>query len=347
MFSQYADAPSAGLVEMHARTIVVLLLLTLSPAWSNAAKAADTSGALVLEREIPLDRVSGRIDHMAVDLERQRLAVAELGNNTVDLIDLNSGRAIHRISGLHEPQGIAFVPASDLLAVASAGDGLVTLFHASDFSPAGTINLGDDADNVRVDPKTGNLVIGYGEGGLAVIDSKTHAKIGDIALGAHPEGFQLTPDGDGAYVNMPDAREIAVVELAGGKQTASWRIADLQSNFPMALDGTAQRLAIVFRDPARLALLNAADGTLIDSVGTCRDADDVFFDERRGRIYVSCGAGAVDVFGINDLRHIAQVKTHGGARTSLFVPALDRLFVASRASWLGDDAKILVFRPSS
>src|SRR5215467_9947370 len=105
---------------------------------------------LVLETTIPLKDVSGRIDHMAVDLERRRLAVAELGNNTVDVIDLSSGRAIHRISGLHEPQGLAFVPSSGVLAVASAGDGSVNFFHASDFSPAGSINLGDDADNVRV-----------------------------------------------------------------------------------------------------------------------------------------------------------------------------------------------------
>src|SRR5262245_49025033 len=197
---------------MHARTIIVLLLLWRFLAWSPTA-AADTSDALVLEREIPLDRVSGRIDHMAVDLERQRLAVAELGNNTVDLIDLKSGRAIHRITGLHEPQGIAFVPSANLLAVANAGDGSVALFHASDLSPAGSIDLGDDADNVRVDGKTENLVVGYGEGGLAVVDSRTHAKISDIALKAHPEGFQIVPDGSRAFVNVPDAREIATVDL--------------------------------------------------------------------------------------------------------------------------------------
>jgi DNA-binding beta-propeller fold protein YncE len=332
--------------EMQARLIIASLLLALSAVWSNAAKTADTSGALVLEREIPLDGVSGRIDHMAVDLERQRLAVAELGNDTVDVIDLRSGGAIHRISGLHEPQGIAFVPSADLLAVANAGDGSVRLFRASDFSPAGTIDLGDDADNVRVDRKTSNLVVGYGEGGLAIIDSRTHAKVGDIALKAHPEGFQLAPDGDRAFVNVPDAREVATVDLAGGKQTASWTIPKLESNFPMALDSTGKILGIVFRDPARLALLNAADGAIIASVATCGDADDVFFDEQRRRIYVSCGAGAVDVFSLDDLRHIAQVKTYRGARTALFVPSLDRLFVASRSGLLGDDARILVFRPS-
>src|SRR5262247_495907 len=68
---------------------------------------------LVLEATIPLRDVSGRIDHMAVDLARRRLAVAELGNDTVDVIDLGSGRVMHRIADLKEPQGIAFATAAD------------------------------------------------------------------------------------------------------------------------------------------------------------------------------------------------------------------------------------------
>jgi len=247
-------------MEMYVRTILAPLLLALFPTWLPAA-AVDTPDALVLEREISLERVSGWIDHMAVDLEQQRLAVAEPGNNTVDLIDLKSGRPIHRISGLHETQGIAFVRSANLLAVASAADGSVKLFHASDFSSVESVDLGDNADNVRVDRKTENLVVGYDTGGLAVIDSRTYVKIGDIALKAHPEGFQLAPDGGHAFVNVPDAREIVVVDLVGGRQTASWRIPNLESNFPMALESTAQRLSIVFRDPARLVLLNATDGS--------------------------------------------------------------------------------------
>jgi hypothetical protein len=326
----------------------VLLLLGLSAVWSSDAFAADTSQALVLEKEIPLDQVSGRIDHLAIDLERRHLAVAELGNNSVDLIDLNNGRVMYRIGGLDEPQGIAFVVSSDLFAVASGGDGSVRLFKGSDFSPAGAIDLGDDADNVRLDRAAGHIVVGYGQGGLAVIDPKTHSKLADIALRAHPEGFQLSSDGSRAFVNVPDAREIASVDLGSGKQVATWKMPDLKSNFPMAIDESREMLAVAFRDPPRLALLDAQHRTITANVETCGDSDDVFFDDRRARIYVSCGAGVVDVFERSDggLRRVAQIETHSGARTSLFVPELDRLFVASRSALLGNDAKIMVFRPS-
>ncbi|MBN9561992.1 MAG: hypothetical protein J0H14_14875 [Alphaproteobacteria bacterium] len=286
---------------------------------------------------------------MAVDLRRKRLFVAELGNNTVDAIDLAAGKSVYRISGLREPQGVGYAPGTDVIAVASAGDGSVRLFRGEDFSALGTINLGDDADNVRLDTRTGSLVVGYGEGGLAVIDPARRSVARRAKLPAHPEGFQFDQPTGRAFVNVPDARQIAVVDLGTGKQAATWRVADLRANFPMALDDTGGLLATVFRHPARLVLLDTASGAVRTELQTCGDADDVFFDARRQRIYVSCGEGMVDVLRQepSGYRRLSQIKTASGARTSLFVPELDRLFVAARAGFfgLGSDAAILVFRP--
>src|SRR4051794_19521533 len=100
------------------------LLLACPPAPSAAEQAAP----LVLERTIPLKSVSGRIDHMTVDLGRKRLFVAELGNGTVDVVDLGTGLTVQRISGLKEPQGVGYDPAMDMMAVASAGDGSVHFY---------------------------------------------------------------------------------------------------------------------------------------------------------------------------------------------------------------------------
>jgi DNA-binding beta-propeller fold protein YncE len=284
---------------------------------------------------------------MAIDLARRHLLVGELGNDTVDVVDLTAGRVVHRITGLKEPQGVAFVPLADLVAVANAGDGSVAFFRAADFAPAGKIDLGNDADNIRLDRQTGRVVVGYGAGGLAVIDPGTRSKLANIRLAAHPEGFRLTRDGGRAFVNVPDARQIAVVDMPAGRQVTTWSVPDLRSNFPMAIDGSETTLAIVFRSPARLVLLDTANGAVRADLDACNDADDVFFDDWRRRVYVSCGEGAVDVFGSSDdkMRRVARIETMSGARTALFVPELDRLFVASRAGWLGGEAKILVFRP--
>ena len=316
----------------------------------GGGRAAEVPAPLVLERTIALKGVTGRIDHLAVDLARKRLFVAELGNGTVDVIDLASGAVIHRIEGLKEPQGLAYAPAADILAVASAGDGSVRLFHGAELSPAGTVDLANDADNIRLDTRTGNLVVGYGSGGLAVIDPTKASVLSRIPLQAHPEGFQLDPETRRAFVNVPDARQVAVVDMDAGRQTASWRMPDLRANFPMALDATHSMVAVVFRNPARLVIFDVTTGIPTGTLMTCGDADDVFFDAKRRRVYVSCGAGNVDAWQQDGstYRRLSFLKTASGARTSLFVPDLDRLFVAARAGFfgLGSDAAILVLRPA-
>jgi hypothetical protein len=332
--------PSAG-------AVAALAFATVATWPGAAAVTADAAAPLVLEKSVPLADVSGRIDHMAIDLGRRRLFVAELGNDTVDIVDLPSGRVIQRIAGLQEPQGVSFIPGSDLLAVANGGDGSVRFFHAADFSPAGRIDLGADADNVRLDLRTGYLVVGYGAGALAIIDPARESKIAAIPLAVHPEGFQLAPDDSRVFVNLPDVNEVAVVDLASRRQVASWSLGDLHSNFPLAIDGAGTTVAIVFRAPAKLALFEAGSGAIAAAADTCGDADDVFFDGGRHRLYISCGEGAVDVleWGNASLQRVGRIRTSSGARTALFVPDLDRLFVAARADANGGQAKILVFRP--
>jgi hypothetical protein len=94
--------------------------------------------------------------------------------------------------------------------------------------------------------------------------------------------------------------------------------------------------------------LSSQDGHVVAQAETCGDADDVFVDRKRRRVYVSCGQGVVDVLELVEAgyRRLARVPTVSGARTSLFVPELDRLFVAVRAG-SNEPAAIWVFRPAS
>jgi hypothetical protein len=115
----------------------------------------------------------------------------------------------------------------------------------------------------------------------------------------------------------------------------------------MALGGPGEPLAVVFRSPPTLAVFSLATGGIAEKLGVCGDADDVFFDAKRRRFYVSCGEGAIDVVAYAmGLERIARVPTSKGARTSIYAPQLDRLYVAARAGLLGSRAAILVFRPS-
>jgi DNA-binding beta-propeller fold protein YncE len=308
--------------------------------------AAAEEMTLEIEAKIVLGDVSGRIDHMAIDPVRQRLFVAELGNDSVGIVDLKSRQVLRRLTGLKEPQGVGYVPSTDTLYVANAGDGSVRLYRGADYAPAGRIDLGDDADNIRIDQSTNRLFVGYGGGALAIIDPETQRRIADVPLRAHPEAFQLDTRAGRIFVNIPDARSIAVVDRGAAKQIANWPITNADANFPMALDEATQRVLVMFRKPAKLGVFAMADGAAVASVDSCGDADDLFVDAKRQRVYVSCGDGHIEVLGTQTsaYRRIARILTVAGARTSLFVPEIDRLLLAVRAR-SGDAAAIWVYRP--
>ncbi|SHG96759.1 YncE family protein [Bradyrhizobium erythrophlei] len=329
--------------------IIVTLFLAaeaLPGVGSNAVAQPAETAPLQLEAKIPLGSVHGRIDHMAVDLKRQRLFVAELGNASVGVVDLANRKLLQTIAGLKEPQGVGYEPSTDTLYVANAGDGSVRLFEGTEYKPKGQIELGSDADNVRVDTAANRIFIGYGSGALAVIDPAARSKVGDIPVKAHPEGFQIDPDTSQIFVNVPDAHGIAVVDRASQKQTGKWPIPDHGANFPMALDPVRRQVLVIFRAPAELGVFSIIGGKLIATAETCGDSDDLFIDAKRNRVYVSCGAGFLDVLEAKGTtyRRTARIPTVSGARTSFFVPELDRLLVAVRTS-TAEPAAIWVFRP--
>jgi hypothetical protein len=326
------------------------VLLTALAAIFLAKDAAGESAEmppLQLEAKIPLGDVHGRIDHMAVDLARHRLFVAALGNDSLAVIDLASRRLDRLIGDLPKPQGVGFDPATDTLYVANGGDGSVRIFNDGDLSPVAQIELGSDADNVRVDSKAGQVFVGYGDGALAIIDSPTHSKIAAVPLEAHPESFQLDRNTARIFVNVPNAGTIDVIDRVSRRRIASWPVESGSANFAMVLDETRQNLLVAFRQSAELEVFSSSDGTLTGTVPTCGDVDDLFFDTKRDRIYISCGEGFIDVLAPDgpSYRQTARLATAVGARTSLFVPELDRLLLAVPAK--GETpAAIWVFRPS-
>jgi DNA-binding beta-propeller fold protein YncE len=254
---------------------------------------------------------------------------------------------VRTITGLREPQGVGYVPSSDTLYVANAGDGSVRLFHGAELTLVGQIVLGEDADNIRVDDAAHRVFVGYGSGSLAVIDTTSQTKIADIKLKAHPESFQLERGGQRIFVNVPDAQQIAIVDRSANRQVAIWSTNGLRANFPLALDESSGHVLVVFRHPAKVGAFSMNDGRLLSALETCGDSDDVFVDSKRRRVYVSCGAGFIDVLEprAEGYAPVARFPTSPGARTALFVPAIDRFLLAVRATST-EPAAIWVYRPA-
>jgi len=293
--------------------------------------AASDAGPLRLIQTIPLPGVEGRIDHLAVDLAGQRLFVAALGNNTVEVIDLKKGQRVHSVTGFKEPQGIAYLPETNTVAVANGGDGVVTLLDGATLKRAKTIAFGEDADNLRYDVTRKRLYVGYGNGALGAYDTATGARLPDVALDAHPESFQLDAAAGRIFVNVASLQKVAVVDTNRNSVTATWAVAAGAANFPMAFDTSHHRLFVLTRKPPHLVVFDTETGKEVATLPADGDADDLFYDAARQRLYGCFGAGSVMVYSQSDPDHyaeLAKVPTVAGARTGLFSPDLRRLFVA-------------------
>ena len=312
--------------------ILLLLLSLIAVAFMAGARApSQEKSPLRLTQTIALRNVEGRIDHLAVDLQSQRLFLAALGNDTLEVIDLKAGKAIGSVKGLREPQGVAFISEANAVYVANGGDGDCAAFAVDSFAPLRHVKFSGDADNLRYDTTTKLLYVGYGDGAIGVFEALTGKIVGDIKLPAHPEAFGLEQSGPHIFVNIPKAKQVAVIDRRKLAVVAHWPVTQAAANYPMALDEAHHRLFIGCRQPARLLVLDTDTGKLVAQVECAGDADDVFFDAKNKRIYVSGGEGFISVFAQLDAdkyQPVAKIPTAAGARTSLFVSALGRLYLA-------------------
>jgi DNA-binding beta-propeller fold protein YncE len=282
-------------------------------------------------RAIELPRVEGRIDHLTLDSTGQKLFIAALGNNTVEVVDVSGFAHVKSLPGFQAPQGMARVPDAKLIAVTNGQGGGVRTIDEDGFKTIKTIPLGDDADNVRYDVAAKKLYVGYGGGALAATSPADGTVLGQVRLAGHPESFQLESSGPRIFINVPPANHIAVVDRDAMKVIATWPVTGAKSNYPMALDDAAHRLFVGCRRPAKVLVYDTTSGKEIGAFDTVGDTDDMFYDARRKRLYVSGGDGFVDVFDVREqgaLTRLARVASAAGARTSLFVPEQSRLYLA-------------------
>ena len=291
---------------------------------------------LVLTGAIPLPNVRGRIDHFGFDADRNRLFLSALGNNTEEIIGIGPQTIVHTISGVPSPQGVAYSPETNELFVGS-DEGKLYVYDGNTFALITTIDFGDDVDNLRYDAAKKRLYVGYGDkktGAIGMVDVATNKRLDDeFKLGAHPESFQLAGSGPNIYVNLPDLKQIAVINRSTHSVTR-WPIR-FESNFPMGLDEPDHRLFVATRTPPQLAVFDANSGRLVTTLPAVQDSDDLYYDPTRKRVYIPGGEGFISVYQQEDADHyklLAKVQTAIGARTAGYFgkgrKGLDRFYLA-------------------
>jgi hypothetical protein len=322
--------------------IIALALLQLLTPFASADDALTRIGT------IPLPDVSGRFDHLAIDIKGKRLFVAALGNNTLEVLDLSKRERITTISDVKRPTAAIFIPEKNQIGIASSANGCFKIYSGADYKSVATIKGLDDADNVRLDLDKNTVVIGYTDGALAFINAKNWQKTGNIKLEGHPESFQLAGQSGRIYINVPTRSEVSIIDRDQKRVTGSIPMTNYKANFPMALDESNERLFIGCRTPPRLVAFDAKIGNPIGELEISADTDDLFYDAKRHRIYISCGEGTIDIVNASvgqRLERIQRITTRQGARTSIYSPDLDTLFLAV-PNHAGHPAEIQIYKPN-
>jgi DNA-binding beta-propeller fold protein YncE len=327
------------LIRFLLRNIILLVAFL-----SAVSGIGEDAGPLRLEKEIPLPDVKGRIDHFSADVAGQRLFIAALENGSVEVVDTRQDERIAEIKGLPEPQGVYYESKTNQLYVATGGDGKLRVYNGKSLALREALEFGGDADNVRYDQQTDEVWVGYGNGGIGIVNSAGQ-KVGSVELRTHPESFQFDRSKDRVYANVPNQFGVAVIDRKSRIAVAKWGLGFAAANYPMALDETGKRLFVGCRLPARLIVLDTNSGQVVATLPTVGDTDDVFYDATRYLIYVIGGEGAVEVFRQRDPEHyesMGRTPTGSGARTGFFVPSFNRLYVAAphRGS---QKARVLVY----
>src|SRR6187551_1925538 len=316
---------------MHSPTLRNAIVILLAALLSSAAQAQPAREPLKQIATIALPNVAGRIDHLAFDAQHQRLFVAALGNDTVEVVDAARNAHQKSLPGFHEPQGIAVASDFGAIAVANGDTGTLQLLDAETFATRWTVDIGGDADNVLYDQAAKELYVAA-ERGLYRVDPQSGKVTKTIAIDGHPESFQLEVGGKRVFANLPGvvSSQVVVGDRESGSVVARWSSLGCRSNYPMALDEMAMRVFIGCRLPARLAALDSGSGDLKTSVDSVGDTDDLFFDAARQRLYVIGGEGFVDVLQRHGetIERVARVATRAGARTGLWVATTSSLYVA-------------------
>jgi DNA-binding beta-propeller fold protein YncE len=324
---------------------IAVALIAVCGIWSTSV-ANPAKPALQLEQTIPLPQVKGGFDLMAADVEGKRLFVAGQDNNTLEVLNLAVGKSAKSVSGLHQPKGIVYLPEMHKVYVSNKDNGVVQVFNSETFKPMAAIDFKVKANNIRYDPESRLIYVGYGDGAIGIINTVNDSRGDDIPVADFPKQFRLERRGNRIFVNVPTANHIAVIDRNRKKVIATWPVTEAKSNVPMDLDEQRHRLFIAC-DPGKFVVFNTESGKSVASLAIHPEADGIQYDIKRQRIYVSSGAGVIEVIqqiDPNRYQLIGSVGTEAGAGTSLFVPELDRLYLAVPK---GKDrpAEIRVYRP--
>jgi DNA-binding beta-propeller fold protein YncE len=320
------------------RQFVLAICVMVVPVFALKAGTQENP-PLKLIATTPMPDFTGDFDHFGVDLKGKRLFLAAEEHQSVEVFELQTGKRITSIANFEQPHVMVYLPGSNTLVVTD-GDkgGQLALVSGKDYSILKTIKLPPGVDHGAFNPvknhyyvETGPEAAGADTHLLQVVDLNGFKVIGKVVLpGKSNEGMVIDHAGKKLYVNLTGTDEVGVIDLDAGQLIARWPLPDAHVAHAIALDEQDHRLFTVTRKPAKLIVFDMETGKVVSDMHCVDVNSDAWYDAARKRIYVT-GSDTASVFAQRDAdhyEHVAEVPTAYRAKSSIFVPQLNRLYIA-------------------
>jgi DNA-binding beta-propeller fold protein YncE len=303
--------------------------------------SAQKNPPLKLIATTPLPELVGDLEFFAPDLKGNRLFLCAENSKTVEVFSLRTGKRIRTIKGFGAPHDIVYMPDSNKLVVTDgdASFGKVELVNGETYEIVDTIKLPNNVDEAVFDPATKYFYVesgGEDPGNktshlLNIIDTKNFKLVGNITMpGQNNDAMAIDSASNRLYANNGGTSSIVVVDLGTRKVITSWPLPESKGLNGLAFDKANHRVFSATRNPAKLWILDTDTGKIVATFPCTSYNDHLIFDAKRKRIYIT-GTETASVYEQRDAdhyEHIAEVPTGYRAKTSLFVPELNRLYVA-------------------
>jgi DNA-binding beta-propeller fold protein YncE len=301
----------------------------------------------------------GDFEHFAPDIKGNRLFLIAEDHKTVEVLDIRTGERISTITGFGQPHAIEYLPGPNSLIVTEGDEesGAVELVSGSNYKILDKIKLPTDVDGGVYNPINKTYYVESGGQGpdakthlLSIIDTQSFKRIGDITLpGTKSEAMAIDHAGAKLYVNLRGPDEIGVVDLRTRQLVARWPMPEAKNQNALVLDEPNHRLFSASHTPPKLFVFDIDTGKVIATLPCAENSDDMGYDPVRKRIYIT-GDGSLSVIEQQDADHyvsVAEVPTGYRAKTSIFVPELNRLYIAVSSRGKRAGGKLVAPEPGS
>src|SRR6201996_7338648 len=255
---------------------------------------------------------------LVLDTPAHRLYIPRPDRGMV--VDTDSGKLLGEIEGMKNNREIALDDSGKYGYVTDPTDGsagYVRVFNRSNLNVIASVPTGAVPNAIVFEPSSKSVVAFNSHSHSAtVIDTASNQVAATIPLAGRP-GSAIS-DGTGTiFVTLPASGEIARIDVAAKKVSATWQLAPCTGPNGLAIDSVRHQLFTSCEDH-KLVTVSTETGQAVAIGDAPPNAGDIDFDARHNLLFVADATGTLFIFRRDSLlkySRIQQVKTQPGART--------------------------------